>query len=77
VGISIKSKIIELTIGATYNGASQKINRPINFPDEGDDEIFDSDTKSVIDFSQWRFVLGFTFPFADKLKDKSEGEVDR
>lgn len=72
-GVAIKTKSLELTIGAIRNGASQQIDRPINFPDEDGDPVFDSDNSSVLHFSQWRFVLGFTFPFADKLKDKVGG----
>ena len=68
-GIAINTKLVEITTGVNYTGADQKFNRPINFPDEGEDAIFDSGETSIIKFNQWRFILGFSFPFADKMKD--------
>lgn len=73
-GFVINTRWAELTLGSTYTGASQEFDRPINFPDEGDDPIFDSNTKSILKFTQWRLILGFSFPFADKMKKKLEGE---
>jgi len=48
--------------------------RPINF--SGDQPVFDSGDTSTLRLSQWRFILGFSFPFTDKLKDKMDGESD-
>ena len=72
-GLAISTKAVEITVGATYSGASQEFDRPINFPDEGDDSVYDSGEQAKLTFSQWRFILGFSFPFADKLKDKVDG----
>ena len=74
-GFAINTKAVEITIGATYSGADQEFRRPIDFPEEGeDDPIFDSDDTSTIKFSQWRFVLGFSFPFADKMAKKLDSD---
>lgn len=73
-GFVINTRWAEVTLGTTYTGASQEIDRPINFPDEGDEPIFDSKTKSTLKFTQWRLILGFSFPFAEKMKNKLEGE---
>lgn len=70
-GFAINSKAVEITIGATYTGADQQFRRPIDFPDEDDqDPVFDSERTSTLKFHQWRFILGFSFPFADKMAKK-------
>ena len=74
-GISIETKKVEITIGANYNGASQLIDRPINFPGEdNDDPVFDSNNQATVKYDVWRFILGFSFPFAEKLLDDKEEE---
>jgi hypothetical protein len=75
-GLSIQTKAVDITVGATYAGASQTFDRPIDFPDEGNDDVYETGEKSELIFSQWRFILGFSFPFADKLKEKVDGEDD-
>lgn len=75
-GVAIKTKAVEITVGATNSSASQEFDRPINFPDEDDDTVFESGNTSKLIFNQWRFILGFSFPFADKLKSKLEGESE-
>jgi hypothetical protein len=74
-GVSLNTKKIDITIGVVYTGASQQIERPINFPDEGNDPIFDSGLKSNLKFRQWRFILGFSFPFAEKNEQESKSET--
>jgi len=69
-GFSLETKWAELTLGATYAGASQNIRRPINLPEEGDEPIFDSGERSEVKYNRWRFVLGFSFPFANNLAKK-------
>jgi hypothetical protein len=75
-GVVIATKAVDITVGATNTGASQEFERPINFPDEEDDTVFDSGNTSKLIFSDWRFILGFSFPFADKLKAKLDGESE-
>lgn len=67
-GLSILTKALELTIGATYKGASQEFEQTIDFPPN------DSEVNSTFNFSQWRFIVGFSFPFTDKLKNAVEGD---
>ena len=76
-GFVINSRWAEVTLGATFTGASQEFNRPINFPDEGDDPIFESGATSTLRFTQWRIILGFSFPFAEKMKKSLEGEKEK
>jgi len=73
-GFVLNTRWAEVTLGATYAGASQEIKRPINF--SGDEPVLDSDATSTIKFSQWRFILGFSFPFAEKMKKNLDGEPE-
>jgi hypothetical protein len=76
-GFAINTKAVEITIGVTYTGADQEFRRPIDFPEEGEeDPVFDSDDTATLKFSQWRFVLGFSFPFADKMAKKLDSESE-
>ena len=75
-GVAIKTEAVAITVGATNSRASQEFDRPINFPDEDNDTVFESGNTSKIIFSEWRFILGFSFPFADKLKSELEGKSE-
>jgi hypothetical protein len=70
-GVSIETRIIEITLGATYRGATDEIDRPINFPDEDDIPVFNNNEKSSLYIKQWSFILGFTFLNFESILDKS------
>lgn len=72
-GFVLNTRWAEVTLGATYTGATQDFERPINFPDEGDEPIFESSATSTLKFTQWRIILGFSFPFVDQVKKNLEG----
>lgn len=72
-GFAISTKAIEITIGATYTGASNTFKNEIDFPEDGEDNV-DGSSLSRLTFSHWKFILGFSFPFADKLTKNFEGE---
>ena len=65
-GFSIMAKKIELTLGATYRGASYDINQTVDFPPDEEDA-----TATIID-RRWRFIFGFSFPFLDKIEEKAD-----
>ena len=65
-GVSLNFKWAELTIGATHGSAQRTIDRPLNI---GEDEILYSDATSKIKFGRWRFLVGFSFPFAAKVTE--------
>lgn len=65
-GISIEKKNIEITIGVTYRGSSQQVDRPVNFPNGDDTSPIDSDNTTMMKIQQWSFILGFTFPYANR-----------
>jgi len=73
-GLVLNTRWAEVTLGATYTGASQNIRRPIDF--EGDNPVFESDDTSTLKFSQWRIILGFSFPFAEKMMKNLEREEE-
>jgi len=70
-GASLKFKAMEFTVGATYTSSSERIQRPIDFPDEDDTSITDPDAVSAIQIHRWRFVFGFELSFLNRLKEKA------
>ena len=66
-GISLELKWVELTMGTAYGASERTIRRPLNF---GDDQFFDPDATSTLSFSRWRFIFGFSFPFAANVTKK-------
>ena len=71
VGASLKFKAIQFTAGATYTSSRERIQRPIDFPDEDDQPVTDPDAVSTIRFNRWRFVFGFELSFLSRLKEKA------
>jgi len=65
-GFALNLKWAELTLGATFASATRQIPRPL---DIGGDQILNSDAFSDLKYSRWRFIVGFSFPFADKITD--------
>lgn len=70
-GASLKFKAIEFTLGATYTSASERIERPIDFPDENGDPVADSGATSTVQLNRWRFVFGFELFFLSQIKEKT------
>jgi hypothetical protein len=74
-GFVLKLKRADITLGTTYAWARESIPRPVDFPDEGeDDPIFDSDDTADLLWSRWRFIFSFSVPF---LKDVQKNIEDR
>ena len=71
-GFMLNTSWAEITLGATFTGASEELKRPINF--SGDEPVFDSEVPMTLTFSKWRFILGFSFPFAEKIQKDLELE---
>ena len=70
-GVSLNLKWAEVTMGATYGSSERDIQRPLNI---GNDVIFDPDATSTLIYSRWRFLVGFSFPFASKISEKLGSE---
>ena len=65
-GVDIKTKIADLTIGATYANSRELVKREFTI-DDGNDPVT-SDAEIL--YSRWRFLIGFEFHMPDKLKKK-------
>ena len=61
LGIDLKFKSAQVTIGTTYSTASGDFERPIDFPDE-DDLAPINDELSRFEITRWRFIVGLEFP---------------
>jgi hypothetical protein len=64
----------DITLGAAYTGGKQDFPRPIDFPDEEDDGIFDMDEMATMSWNRWRLVLSFSVPF---LEQKGQELIDK
>jgi hypothetical protein len=63
---------VGLTLGAARTGVRQKFARPVNFPEEGDDDIFARDEYASLKWERWRLVFSLSIPFLDdRLKKKT------
>ena len=70
-GFVVSTSYFDLTLGASCAWASDKVSRPVDLPDGGDDPIFENGESAKYVASRWRFLLGFSFPFADQLAEKA------
>lgn len=79
-GFILKLKRADVTLGATHAWARESLPRPIDFPDEGEEGIFNSDDSADIRWTRWRFIFSFSFPFLKDLEKKMDsvtnGEAD-
>lgn len=71
LGVDMKFKGTHLTLGTSYTSASQNFDRPIDFPIEGGNNIFEQDEEGTFKWSRWRFVISFSFPFLKDLTKNS------
>jgi hypothetical protein len=75
-GVDLKTRWADLTIGATYAGSSQEVSQFVDFPneDEPDSGIDPEGNTSRLNYSKWRFLLGFSIPFAGEIAGRVSGE---
>src|SRR6185295_1614654 len=73
-GIVLKLKGADLTLGGTHTGADQTLERPVNFPDNANQPIFNSGSTADARWDRWRLVFSFSFPFLKNYSDKLSGE---
>ena len=66
-GLSLNMKWAELTFGTRYGSSERTIKRPLNL---GEGSFFDPDATSLMKYSRWSFILGFSFPFANQVGEK-------
>ena len=73
-GIVLKLNGADVTLGGTHTGANQTIERPVNFPDNTNQPIFNSGSTADARWDRWRLVFSFSFPFLKNYTDKLTGQ---
>jgi hypothetical protein len=73
-GFALKLKKADITLGVTYAWAKETFPQPIDFPIEGEEEIYNSGDDTEINWNRWRFIFSFSFPFINEAKSKINGE---
>lgn len=69
-GVVLALKGVNLTLGTTYTGGKQDFSRPVDFPDEEDDGIFDEDEIATLGWQRWRLVFSFSVRFLEDIEKK-------
>jgi hypothetical protein len=69
-GFVLKLKRADITLGTTYAWARETFNRPVDFPDEGEEGIFNSNDTAEARWNRWRFIFSFSFPFVKDIQKK-------
>ena len=59
-----------ITLGVTHTGANLTLPRPINFPDNSAQPIFNTSNVANARWDRWRFVFSFSFPFLKNYTNK-------
>jgi hypothetical protein len=69
-GFSFKARWAEVSVGTVYSHSNFEMKRPVNFPDEDNEPVFDNEELVDIRQSGVRFILGVSLPFMkDVVKD--------
>jgi hypothetical protein len=70
LGFVLKMQKADITLGTTYAWGKESFPRPIDFPDEGEEGIFNSTDVTNMTWSRWRFIFSFSIPFLKDIQDK-------
>lgn len=62
-GVSFQIKKVNMVLGLTNSYGKQHLLRPINLPNKNteNEDIFDSDETTEVQFNRWKIVFGFSF----------------
>lgn len=74
-GVVLSFKGADITLGVTYTGAKQDFNRPVNFPEDSDDDIFSGEEKAELEWDRARVVFSFSLPFLKDYQKKVEEKL--
>ncbi len=69
-GVVLSWRRADITLGTAYTGGDQDFARPVDFPDEDNDNIFNPDDTGVFRWDRLRVVFSFSFPFLKDLEDQ-------
>ena len=75
-GVVMSLNRADITLGLSYTGAKQDFTRPVDFPEEGDDDIFEGDETGTFTWNRLRVIFSFSFSFLKDKKDSLSGEDD-
>ncbi len=77
-GVDLKTRWADLTIGATYAASSQEVSQFVDFPNEGEEDpgLDPEGNTSQFRYSKWRFLLGFSIPFAADIAGRVSGDEE-
>lgn len=67
-GVVLNWRRADITFGAAYTGGDQEFARPIDFPEEGDDGIFEKDETGSFRWNRMRVIFSFSFPFLNQIE---------
>jgi len=68
-GVVLTWKRADITLGTAYTGGDQDFARPVDFPDEEDDGIFDGDETGSYRWNRLRVIFSFSFPFLNRSEE--------
>ena len=68
-GVVFNFKKMEFTVGTTYANSRSEIKRIITVPTDDDGSTKEIEGTSVMKLNQWRFIVGFSLPFAKEEKN--------
>ncbi len=74
-GIVLHLNGADITLGANYMGAKQEFARPINFPDDGTDDILDTSQTGTFEWDRLHVVFSFSLPFLKDVQTKVEDKL--
>jgi len=76
-GVVLSLKRADITLGASYTSAKQDFARPVDFPEEGDDGIFEGDENGSFKWSRLRVIFSFSFPFLKDAANRFSGDDEK
>lgn len=75
LGVVLKFKGADITLGGTYTGAKQYFDRPLDFPEEGKTEVNEGDKNTLMKWDRFRLVFSFSIPFLKDVQKKVEDKI--
>jgi len=75
-GFVVSTASFDLTLGGSFSWASDTMERPVDLPDGDGGPIFGGGETAKYLASRWRFLLGFSFPFVNELRNRG-GEEEK
>jgi len=76
-GFAWNSRWADLTLGLTYAWSDEVLPRPVDLPQAPSARpVIGGEETALWRISRWRFLFGFSIPFADELKERAKGATE-